>query len=421
VLGLALCTERFVTDIRRLLSQHEREVADYWAGTLCGRDPLVFFDIVESVHLQTPQDVHIANVRDVPSSLFFEITDWSLVRLMDSPCLPPDLDGPIEALRDVLHRWEVGHNHGNPFHGDARMTRCIRMPTPHAMLVLGGSHRWTSYAFPWLVGRQAAAAWLNLVTTLMPPVPRPAVVTDTSADIMMQGGEPFGPEFMQSICDMLRQEVVGSAKYNNSPVLRESVDVMLTTMQSARDNITQAAAGRSRKAFDMVHLIRCLAFAGFLHNAADFKAALHISIDIVVRDPNMASYFKGLVNEKRTVPSSTTLYRHRLTVTIGFCVWMQDVYAAMMRTDDIISWGTLDGSPNGGYDLELHGSVTMRLGDLPRAFRDSLALCDEVVTADEKAEIRRRLGDDVFVFVIFWDSDCEDPIYLYMKILHDYV
>ena len=41
VLGIALCTERFVTDIRRLLSRHEREVADYWAGTLCGRDPLV--------------------------------------------------------------------------------------------------------------------------------------------------------------------------------------------------------------------------------------------------------------------------------------------------------------------------------------------------------------------------------------------
>ena len=76
----------------------------------------------------------------------------------------------------------------------------------------------------------------------------------------------------------------------------------------------------------------------------------------------MRDHLLGLITST-ILPSSSTLYRHRLTLTIAYCKWMADINKSMMA-EETVAWSTVDGSPQAGYNLLIVGTMRVKVKDL---------------------------------------------------------
>ena len=63
----------------------------------------------------------------------------------------------------------------------------------------------------------------------------------------------------------------------------------------------------------------------------------------------------------------------------------------MLDLGDIVSWGTLDGSPQAGFDLLLSGMSTVLRSEVVGSFRDANRMCQHDVDEHTKDEIRLKL------------------------------
>ena len=110
----------------------------------------------------------------------------------------------------------------------------------------------------------------------------------------------------------------------------------------------------------------------FLANAVAAKASLQVAVRLL--SPNQ-SFSQHLLHHLEAagslVPSASSMYRHRLTLTLAWFMYMQEVQASK---ENISTYFMVDSSPQRGADLLQH--ICMMLSDtqLLDAFQMSLAL-----------------------------------------------
>ena len=105
------------------------------------------------------------------------------------------------------------------------------------------------------------------------------------------------------------------------------------------------------------------------------KEALKAAIRVTIPSRGLQEYLINQLDQPQSVPSATTLNRHRFTLHMGLCLWLQEFNAAMLA-EESVGWRTTDGSPQWGYDLILVGATVMLQRHLADAFRHANALCD---------------------------------------------
>ena len=122
-----------------------------------------------------------------------------------------------------------------------------------------------------------------------------------------------------------------------------------------------------------------MVLSGYLLNSRDLTNVLRRAVDTILMGvPQLHSYVNSLFKEKHIVPSATTLYRHRLTIHLAFCRVHQDRNAEMQADPNgIVAWGTLDKSPNAGFDLLLCGHTTAKKSDVVELFVIANELSDD--------------------------------------------
>ena len=101
--------------------------------------------------------------------------------------------------------------------------------------------------------------------------------------------------------------------------------------------------------FDILHLLDCVVFSGFLKSVDRTKAAVLQSIRVISPDPNFLKQITDLIEGDHLLPSPSTILRNRLTVHLGYCVYVAFHINAELEVG-IVRWSTLDLSPRAGYD-----------------------------------------------------------------------
>ena len=168
-------------------------------------------------------------------------------------------------------------------------------------------------------------------------------------------------------------------------------------MRAVIDEMRADEAMVGKLAYKMSYLIQCLVVAGFLKDGGDLLPVLDNAISVVVREPKAAEYYHDLLHSKHKIPSSSTVYRHRLTLHAGWCM-LQAVRIDEMLSSPfgVVRWATMDSSPQGSWDWLLSGTTTVKMIDLTKCFCDaqklihtSAALANAQGGDDERAECRR--------------------------------
>lgn len=171
---------------------------------------------------------------------------------------------------------------------------------------------------------------------------------------------------LQDIADLLRR-----AAGSMNEVDRAQATLHVQMLQRTVDAMTLDSHLQSRRAFDMEFLVKCIVTGGFLRNASELRESLEHSLAIVVRDRRLRVFLQEQMQTLRT-PSSTSMYRHRLTLHQGYCRFLGHLHKACLSSGGgVARWGTLDSSPQGAWDWLLSGATIMKASQLADAFGDA--------------------------------------------------
>lgn len=171
----------------------------------------------------------------------------------------------------------------------------------------------------------------------------------------------------------------------------EAVLDTLRWLECRRDAIVKADGLHTQLVFDMSLLIECLLFGACLRDMASMRKGLEHAIRIVARDTAIRDHLLGML-DLRVAPSPTTIRRHRLTLHVGFNLAIRDRVADDLVNRGVFRWGTLDSSPQGGWDWLMHGARSMSGSALVVAFRAANRLCDPSLGIAEARTIINELS-----------------------------
>ena len=116
-------------------------------------------------------------------------------------------------------------------------------------------------------------------------------------------------------------------------------------------------------------------------------SALRHAIYIVVDEPRLRAHLLSVLEEKH-IPRISALYRHRLTLHLGYCSMIQETHEAMLKSSGgCVRWSTLDSSPQGGVDYLMWGCSTMKQSDLIPA----MVLAEQLASSMGDEEEERRV------------------------------
>ena len=137
----------------------------------------------------------------------------------------------------------------------------------------------------------------------------------------------------------------------------------------------------------MTVVIRSLMMTMHMRSQSGLRSVLRHAIHVVVNDHRLREYLTSGLEEQPSIRRST-LYRHRLTLHLGYCKMFQEVHETMLRASGgAVRWGTVDSSPQGGVDYLMWGCATMRQSDLIPA----MALAEELASRMDDEEEERRV------------------------------
>eukprot|EP00969_Alexandrium_andersonii_P073464 3240632-Alexandrium_andersonii.AAC.1 len=120
------------------------------------------------------------------------------------------------------------------------------------------------------------------------------------------------PDLLQHAADLIRGLLQGSH------LVQDDARFTVGALQAVRDEMVLNHSRLSSKAYAIRFLIQCLLLSGLLKSEHMFRRALGHALDIVVPDASLRKYYEDLLAEDH-IPSHSTLNRHRLTVTMGYC------------------------------------------------------------------------------------------------------
>ncbi|CAK0855285.1 unnamed protein product [Prorocentrum cordatum] len=307
--------------------------------------------------LQQPCRVfqHLGGAR--PRATFFQMSVASRRRLGDAI-----FDGD-RNVEQTFNAWAA--RHGQLLDGDAndvgQLRCCIALHVPTAVLISEG--KWRSFCIPWTTGKHGGGAGFHLVRHIMLG-DRPEV-DDNEDD--QNPAHVLSPDLLQGLINTMQLLV------QNNPLQANDVTFYVDWAQRLRTDMVRHSHMRGEKAYRMEHLINCLMLAALGKDAHRLRDTVARALAASVIQDSVRQYYRNILDEPRRIPSATSIYRHRLTVHLGFCRLVAE------HTEELLNgpggacrWGTLDSSQQANHDLLYHGSVTMAAYDLSARFEDAL-------------------------------------------------
>ena len=144
-------------------------------------------------------------------------------------------------------------------------------------------------------------------------------------------------------------------------------------------------------AFQIDVFINCVLASGLLKSVASTKKVVEHAINATVREPALREHFLAQLRATHSIPGRSTLYRHRLSLHMGFCRMLQNISEVLVSSKGgLASWRSLDLSPEGGIEWVLHGSSSIRQSLLSRAYDMAQALHQHL---EDEAENARELSN----------------------------
>ena len=352
-----------------ILSGAMRALADYTSATRFRGHPLLQIDILEAAWLADPAP--LAESTFMRKAVFNAVSRYAEERLLTGVCQRP----PGRTVSDVIADWAArfGTTARNLLDASGRVA--ASMPAEHALLLV--SRRWASWAFPLAAHLDGAAMGLHSLKGWVPQGVARAEDAPAEMELTL--------ETLQSIADRLRE------LHSMSP----SVELAALTLsiQRRRDAFILDSARQSRKAYAMDYLISCVLCGAYLKSATDLTDVLAHAVVATAQQPELREHLLARLREPRPVPSPTSLRRHRLTLHMALCSLQQELHEEMLQSPGgVVTWRTVDSSPQFGWDWVLCGVRMVRAVDLQQAFFDANALCSDDVPDEEKARIMANLA-----------------------------
>ena len=125
----------------------------------------------------------------------------------------------------------------------------------------------------------------------------------------------------------------------------------------------------------MDRLLECMLLSGLMKSSTELGLAVCTSICICITEPAVREHFLHLLDNIQKLPKRTTIYRHRLTAHLGYCLLQQEQTAAMLQMPGgTLVYGTMDASPLGGQDLMMIGLCIIQASEVGALFDSADAL-----------------------------------------------
>ena len=263
--------------------------------------------------------------------------------------------------------------------GDLRL--CFASFPPHASLCAAGV--WKSCCFPLLDGRHGAGHGLNLVRHLLRGMQRGRrAVRDEDGRI-----DSMNPSVLQSLADLLRNVS------HQLPEQSGEIERHVQWLQDVRDSMVQQSHMRGERAYTMLHLINCMTLACLARDQHQLKRVLKAALTAAVRQEEVRKYYLSLIDQPRQILAPPTMYRHRLTLHLGYCRMVAEMTEEMMGLlGSVTSWGTLDSSTQGNYDLVYHGATRVPTKDLTSLFLDAVNLIQQAHINPEEQDVENMMS-----------------------------
>ncbi|CAE7765568.1 unnamed protein product [Symbiodinium sp. CCMP2592] len=272
---------------------------------------------------------------------------------------------PGTIVAGVINQWARNFRLALP----SKPTVCLAIPAAHAFLL--AQRAGLSYGVPVPrtgSGKNRAALGLAHLSDLIKQAIKASDqdqeglleerMAESRTDNLLQ------PNVLQDIADFIRRAA------QSLPDMKAEAVAHISVLQSTVDQMVQDAQASSQKAFALKHMVHALIVSGYVHSSADMLPMLRAALRTIVRVPELVKALDSDLCQPHKVPSSSTLYRHRLTVHIGLCRWVQDreVFEVYMDKQGFCRWATLDSSPQGAWDWMLSGSTAVGLSKLRVCF-----------------------------------------------------
>jgi hypothetical protein len=380
VLGLAYITSAFSPSVLKSLTGRERAVFDYWLVTDYNDKPIVMVDILEAIPIQRPQTVqHRAGGRG-RHILFGKMTSFSFKRLVDAG--PIVRAGGFATFEEYWNCWAAKRNIDLTEYRDragaVSITTALLMPSAHGVLCCSGV--WTSWGFPYLEHHERRGQSYHLGKPLWGSLEIGEVIRSH----MDNDTDPFAPSDFADVAETLRQCVALLPGDDNAfESLRADISQHVHRLQSARDHFLLHQARLTARAYQLDVLVTTVLMSGLLREAGDMGAVLDHAIDVVIPEPKLREYLKGLHKTDHRTLGRSAIHRHRLTLHMAFCLHLQDAHEIMLQAGPVVCWRTLDLSPQAGFEWMMHGVSMMKRSDLGHAFILATRLCSPLLSADD--------------------------------------
>ena len=357
VIAVALCRGSFSPTVATFLNQNQLEVRDFWLQSPLAGHPIAYFEFIEIFSLERPCRVYDSAARSNRSGLFVQPTAMSMDMLRNSLLGNPTPNSP-RAAGELLPYWKNTHP---DLCNTLEDRTCITIVLPHALLLM--SQRWRHYAIPIpTAGRSLATMRLKLAKPLW------AHLAQNAQPINALGvsDAQYGPETLQEFADQMRLQLARGAGDDFGEYDRAALTHSIAWAQTLRDELVMKENESHAKGYSVASLLSALLLSGYMRDSATLRTTLTWAIRTITSGGELRDYLLKQLSQPHAVPTKTTLQRHRFTLHMGMCRWLQELNDELMK-DPIISWRTMDGSPQGGYDLLLHGAIVMKRSKVAEA------------------------------------------------------
>jgi hypothetical protein len=320
------------------------------------------------------------------SPLFSTCTHWTLNNCIEDfeQDGPGDFNEWIEATAD---QFQIQLPPKAP-NGKYSIDTLLYAPTAHALLL--SCKAWTRWAFPLVEGRVARAFRMNLANAVIGKFGASDIDKGRLGGAIQddEDDERHSSSQLQGAADAMREclELPGV-----STTLQDTLYHHIVQLQRLSHNAFRDEHMTNTKLFDVEVLIHSVVASGLIRDISNFREVLVHAIYVITKNKALQKHLIKILDKPNTVPSPTTLLRHRLTLHMGYCRLLADISEAILSSKGgAASWSTLDLSPHRGVEYVLHGMSMMKQSDLVAAFDLANALFehnqDERETQDKLSE-----------------------------------
>ena len=363
------------------LSEAELVVWDSYKMTTYRSDALLRVRFVEIACLDVWVGVWQTIRRAAPSGVFFNMSSFSY-----NNCVDEFEVGNTRSFADVISQWARRHNLNNCFDANGRIPLAVNMPIPHCLQVCAGN--WTTWALPVPSNRrESAGLGYNLIRTLLQNVDLGGVrrsAVELSEDLEASDEvDMITPSGLNMMLNTLRRV------FATAPT--EALATQIKWLHRRRDVLLETKRKGEQKAFDMQILVRALMMAGTLRNMSSISLAVKYAATCAIQDPALLKHVLSDLQRPKALPSKSTVYRHQLTIHMGYCLLEQDLTKRMLEVG-CVRFITVDTSPQGPFDWVMHGARTIRTDQLIEAMDWANSMADPALDDAQRTEIAGKLA-----------------------------